>query len=312
MGRPMTSSEHPTVTIAIPVLNEEAHLGACLDSVEAQTYPNIIEVLVVDGGSSDATAGIATSRPNVRLLDNPRRVQAAALNIALGESKGSVFVRVDGHCELAPDYVECCVSALAETGAAMVGGPMRPSAEGWKQRGIAAAMSSRWGAGPAKFHVGSSASGWTDTVYLGAFRTTDSRDAGGYSEDVGVNEDAELAIRLARFGGVWLDERIRSTYIPRTSFSALARQFYRYGASRAATVRRHPESLAARQLAAPALVVGLLCPWRRNVVMAYAAVIVVATVDVARREGAGAAAFGPSLPVMHVAWAAGFFRGLCR
>ena len=97
----------PPVTVAIPVLNEALHIDACLDAVDAQTYGNVIEVLVVDGGSTDATREIVARRGgNVRLVHNPRRIQAAALNVALAEAQGEVFVRVDGHCTIAPDYVE--------------------------------------------------------------------------------------------------------------------------------------------------------------------------------------------------------------
>ena len=107
----------PTVTVAIPVLDEEAHLGACLDAIEAQTYSGIVEVLVIDGGSSDRSVEIARQHQMVRVLDNPRRIQSAALNRALDEAAGEILVRVDGHCVIAADYVERCV-ALDANGAA--------------------------------------------------------------------------------------------------------------------------------------------------------------------------------------------------
>jgi glycosyltransferase involved in cell wall biosynthesis len=297
----------PTVTVAIPVLNEEAHLAACLAAIENQTYGSIVEVLVVDGGSSDATRAIAAGHAGVQVLDNPRRIQAAALNIALGAAVGEVFVRVDGHCTIAPDYVEHCVAALAGEGVAMVGGAMTPVASGRMEEAIATAMASRVGAGPARFHTSGTAA-WVDTVYLGAYRTATARAAGGYAEDVGVNEDAEFAIRMAAHGGVWFDPAIRSTYTPRDSLASVGRQFYRYGRSRAATVRRHPASLSPRQLVAPALVVGLLSPWRRWVLVAYLSLIVgwaVAGVRDGRPPLAGAV-----LPAMHLPWGAGFFVGL--
>jgi hypothetical protein len=245
----------------------------------------------------------------VRLLENPRRIQAAALNIALAEADGEVFVRVDGHCVIAPDYVERCVEALEETGAAMVGGAMNPVADEWLPRGIAAAMTSPLGAGPARFHVGGEGA-WVDTVYLGAYATALARMVGGYREDVGVNEDAELAIRMRREGGVRFDPSIRSTYIPRSSVRAVVRQFYRYGRSRAATVRHHPADVAPRQLVAPLLVLGLASPWRRPVGAAYAAVIVAAGARQLARDPRSALGFSLALPAMHVPWGLGFLRGL--
>lgn len=299
----------PTVTVAIPVLNEEAYIDACLDSVAAQTYPGIVEVLVVDGGSTDATRAMAARRPGVRVLENPRRIQAAALNIALAEAKGEVFVRVDGHCLIARDYVERCVEALELTGAAMVGGAMTPVAEGLPQRGIAAAMASKLGAGPARFHTGG-ASGRVDTVYLGAYATELAREIGGYAEDTGVNEDAELAIRMGARAPVWYDETIRSTYVPRSSLRAVGRQFFRYGRGRATTVRKHPRSLAGRQMAAPLLVLGLLSPGRRRVAAAYAVVVVAGCAGTVRKDPAAGAAMALTIPTMHLCWGVGFLSGL--
>jgi succinoglycan biosynthesis protein ExoA len=307
----MSSEWNPTVTVAIPVLNEERHLDACLAAVAAQTYEGIVEVLVVDGGSTDGTRALVGRHPGVRLLDNPRRIQAAALNIAIGQAKGEVFVRVDGHCLIAPDYVERCVEALGATGAAMVGGAMTPVADGWRQRGIAAAMSSPFGAGPARFHAGGPA-GWVDTVYLGASQTETAQEVGGYSEAVGVNEDAEFAVRLRRRGGIWFDPRIRSTYTPRDSLRGVARQFYRYGQSRALTVRKHPTAISPRQLVAPALVLGLCSPWRRPVAALYAAGVVAASVRQAGRDPIAATVMAVTLPTMHVPWGLGFMVGLAE
>jgi glycosyltransferase involved in cell wall biosynthesis len=301
----------PTVTVALPVLDEEEHLEAALDSIADQSYPFIMEVLVVDGGSSDRTREIARTYPRlaVRVLDNPRRIQAAALNVALRQARGEVFLRVDGHCVLETDYVECCVRALVDSGAALVGGGMTPDATGVVQRGIAKAMASRFGAGPARFHTGGP-SGWVDTVYLGAFRTDLARLVGGYAEDVGVNEDAELAIRLGRVGGVWYDPEIRSHYVPRGDVRSVARQFYGYGRSRALTVRHHPETLRLRQLLPPLLVLGLASPWRRRVATVYGAGIAARTVLELARDPRSAPGFAATLPAMHLSWGSGFLAGL--
>lgn len=300
--------ELPPVTVAVPVLQEEAHLTECLDSIAAQSYPNIVEVLVVDGGSTDATRDIARSRREVTLLDNPRRIQAAALNEALKRAKGDVFVRVDGHCTLAVDYVERCVDALRATRAAAVGGGMMPTAVAWFPRVVGAAMRSPLGAGPARFHIGGTP-GWVDTVYLGAFPTQRLRHVGGWAADFAVNEDAELAYRLQAEGGVWFDPAIRSTYSPRASVAALALQFFRYGRGRARTVWRHPASLAPRQLAAPTLVLGVLSRWRRRTLLAYGAVVGVAAAAELRSEPRTAPGMFVVLPIMHAAWGSGFLFG---
>lgn len=302
-----------TVTIVIPTYNEERHLAATLDAVMRQTSRGIVEVIVADGGSEDATLAVARSYAGVRIVDNPERIQAAGLNHAIASARGEIIVRVDGHCVIADDYVERCVAALEETGAAMVGGGMTPAAEvaraGAMQRGIACAMASRSGAGPARFHVGG-APGWVETVYLGAYRTVDARAIGGYATDVGVNEDSEFAIRMAARGGVWFDPAIRSSYVPRSSLGAVVRQFFRYGRSRARTTIRHPGALRMRQLVAPALVLGLLTRRRGWVATAYlGAVVAAATVETVDERDTFLP-FVATLPAMHLSWGVGFLLGL--
>jgi GT2 family glycosyltransferase len=298
----------PTVTIAIPALNEQRHLGRVLASIAAQTYESIVEVIVADGGSTDRTREVAAQFEGTRIIDNPNRHQAAGLNRILEAAAGEIIVRVDAHCELPPEYVQCCVRALDETGAAMVGGAMVPVAAGGTSRAIAAAMKSRLGAGPARFHVGGYA-GWVDTVYLGAYRTDLARVVGGYDESLVTNEDAEFAIRMARQGGIWFDPAIHARYTPRESLQGVAKQFYRYGLGRAGTMRRHPTCVKARQFAAPALVLGLVSPWRRQVGIAYLGILAAGAVQ-ARRSGANTAARVPMVLVaMHVPWGVGLLVG---
>lgn len=304
----MTTS--PTVSVVIPVLNEEVSIARTLEAVGRQTYEKIVEVLVVDGGSTDRTVEVARSAPGVRVITNPGRIQAAGLNAGIDAAVGEIIVRLDAHCLPADDYVACCIAALQQRNAAMVGGSMRPDASGWPGDGIGAAMASRLGAGPALFHR-AGREGWVDTVWMGAFRRADALLVGGYDASLPVNEDADFARRLRHRGGVWLDRWIVCRYQPRTTYHSLARQFFRYGQGRATTTRRCPSSASPRQLVAPVLVLGLLSPVRRVVAIAYLGAVVTATVA---QEGglARRCAYGIALPTMHVSWGSGFLLGLVR
>ena len=82
----------PFVTVAMPCLDEEAYVEACLASVFAQDYPaDRFEVIVADGGSRDRTRSIleaiAAREPRLRVLDNPNKLQAAALNAVLAAAR---------------------------------------------------------------------------------------------------------------------------------------------------------------------------------------------------------------------------------
>ncbi len=311
-GAAVSSSEFPTVSVILPVLNEEAQLERCLRSVAEQSYPAVLEVVVADGGSTDGTRSVVSKFAKVRVVDNPRRVRPAGLNTAVAAASGDIIVRVDARTALAPDYVERCVSALERSGAAIVGGQMRYEAHDASQRGIVAAMTSRLGAGPAAFRREGGEPRYVDTVYLGAFRASTIRGMGGYDEWSGGNEDAELAWRAQRFGGVYLDPSIKSYYLGRDGLGPLARQFYRYGHNRARTIRKHPGSLSWRQLAVPALFLGLASPWRRGVLAVYLAAVLGRGAVELTRDPPAVPTLLVAFPTMHMAWGLGFVRGIVK
>lgn len=106
-----THSSRATVTIVVPVLDEESRLGACLDGAIAQPG-EVREILVVDGGSTDGTAGViaryAARDPRVRLLDaSPVPADAAGkawgLLAGLDAAGGDWVLFLDADTRVAPD-----------------------------------------------------------------------------------------------------------------------------------------------------------------------------------------------------------------
>src|SRR5512147_333673 len=82
-----------SVTVIIPERNEEGRIGACLDSIlDSSLLPGELEVLVVDGRSTDNSCRMVSERaarnPSIRLIDNPRRTVSCGLNIGIREARG--------------------------------------------------------------------------------------------------------------------------------------------------------------------------------------------------------------------------------
>src|SRR6187551_2946948 len=231
----------PRVTIAMPAYNEERYIEACIASVQAQDYPkDLIEILVADGRSTDRTreilARLASVDPRIVMIDNPDRLQAAGLGQIVKQALGDVIVRMDVHCEYAPDYVRKCVETLERTGADNVGGAQRAKAKTAFQRALCAALTSPLGVGGAKYRS-ADAEGFVDTVFLGAFRRKVFETVGLWDPAAITNEDAELNQRILDTGGrIYLSRDIVVHYFPRTSFKTLAKQYYKYGRGRARTL----------------------------------------------------------------------------
>ena len=246
-----------SVSIILPTLNERAFIRDCLDSLLAQDGDLILELLVVDGGSTDGTRGIVADEPSpVRLVDNPRVTAAAALNIGIAEAKGDIVVRVDAHAIYEPDYVRRCVEVLEATGADNVGGRMRPVGTTVFGHAVAAVTSSPFGVGPGKFHYAAEREE-VDTVWLGCWRRETLERLGGYDEEnlQWAAEDHELNLRLRQAGGtIVLDPSIRAWYFPRDTPQALRRQYVNYGIGKASTLAKHRLLPSWRPLAPAAMV----------------------------------------------------------
>ena len=324
MKVPTTARGHlPHISVVVPARDCAALIPECLAAVESQTYEGPIDVTVAVAPSSDGTEQVVTSTGlglPLQVVHNPEGTTAAGLNIAVAASKGPVVARVDAQSRVPPDYLERAVSTLRHTGAANVGGVQRPVGGDGLQGAIAAAMGSIFGGGPAAFRHGRHC-GPADTVYLGVFDRDALESVGGFDETLARNQDYELNWRLRAQGHtVWLDPSLLVDYVPRSDYRGLARQYFSYGAWKRTMLVRHPRSLRIRQLAAPALVVGLavsalelaLGRWRGAALpVLYAGACAVAAARLRdaladRHDRARAAA---AFAVMHAAWGAGFLVG---
>jgi succinoglycan biosynthesis protein ExoA len=311
----------PRLSVIMPVRDEADHLEDAVTAVLAQRYSGELQLVLAVAPSTDTTESIArrlaAADPLITVVDNPAGTTPAGLNRAIAVATGDVIARVDAHAELTPGYLERAVAILEETGAANVGGIQRAIGTTPMQRAVAAAMSSRFGTGDARFHYGGQP-GPIDSVYLGVFRAEVLRQLGGFDEHLLRNQDYELNVRIRQHGGiVWFDPRLEVLYRPRGSVRALASQYWQYGRWKRVTVRKHPGSLRWRQLVPPAavaanaaaLLASPLSPWTLVVPATY----LVGVLGVSAVTGAADPRVAIRLPVvfatMHHSWGAGFLIG---
>src|SRR5262249_8856250 len=192
-------------------------------AVLTQDYPaEKIEVLVVDGVSTDGTLErlreLEGRHGNLRVLDNPGRIVAAGLNLALRHARGDVVVRVDGHCEIAPDYVKRCVAHLLNGEADGVGGALQTVGEDFLSKVIALAMSTPFGVGGASFRTTAGKTLLADTVPFPAYMRATIERAGPFDEKLVRNQDDKYTYRLRAMGcRIILAAYIRSRYCRRRS-----------------------------------------------------------------------------------------------
>src|SRR5205085_8535702 len=166
----------PLVSVVVPIRNEAATIGRCLAALAAQDYPaGRVEILVVDGASDDGTPEIvrvaASIDPRIRLLHNPARFAAQAMNVGLAAARGDVIARVDGHAIVPPDFLSRTVDAFRRRPEVdCVSGALDTRGRSATGRAIAAVMSSTAGVGPARFRTGARDERLVDTVAFPVYR----------------------------------------------------------------------------------------------------------------------------------------------
>jgi glycosyltransferase involved in cell wall biosynthesis len=100
----MSAVKSLTLSIIIPVYNEEHRLRTCLDAIAAQTEkPD--EVIVVDNSSTDASMGIAKSYSFVKLLHEKQQGQSFARNTGFSAAHSDILGRIDADAVVANDWV---------------------------------------------------------------------------------------------------------------------------------------------------------------------------------------------------------------
>lgn len=311
------------VTVAIPVLNEEAHIAMCVTTLMKQMDGYDGEVMVLDGGSKDCTRSIIIdlmqTYPKLRLIDNPKRLQSAACNMAarLADPRATVMVRADAHALYPDNFISLCICALKDTKATSVVVPMRTRGCNGFQRAVAAAQNSKLGNGGSA-HRSDGMSTFVDHGHHAAFDLMFFHKIGGYNESFSHNEDAELDLRANRMGGrVWMCREATIIYIPRSTPSELIRQYLRHGAGRARTLLLHGVRPRLRQLAPVVMLMVIMScvvmapifPFILAVPLAYILVCIgwglMATF---RHKDKWVLAMGLAAIIMHLGWAIGFLR----
>jgi succinoglycan biosynthesis protein ExoA len=323
----MSSLQEAELAVVIPVLNESAYIAACLHSLLPQAREAGAVLMVMDGGSTDGTqsivARLAQDHPELSLLNNPKRIQSAAVNLAAQIAPPSVrlLLRADAHSLYPPNFIATCVAALHANHATSVVVPMHTVGRGGLQNAIATVQASRLGNGGSAHRVGGR-SGFVDHGHHALFDREFFLKLGGYDEGFSHNEDAELDRRAIAAGGrVWMCAEAAITYFPRRSLGALARQYCNFGSGRMRMLRRHHLRPKPRQMAAPTILI--LCvlsllllplsPWFGLFLALYAGSCVLwAVISAVRSRDPWLLGVAPAAMVVHLAWGFGFLREALR
>ena len=214
----------PDITVYIPAYNVARFLPTAIESLLAQTLEPA-EIMVIDDGSKDDSAGVARRYPQVAVVRHEHNSGlAAARNTAFRAARGEFVASLDADCVAEPTWLEKLSQHLTEKKIAGAGGFLREGvrdsiADRWR----AAHMRQEWGAAPVrnpKFLFGCN----------NIFKRAAVLEAGGYDETMRTNgEDCELSRRLyAKDWELIYDPAAQATHLRCDSVKSILDTYWRW------------------------------------------------------------------------------------
>ncbi|MCU1332663.1 MAG: glycosyl transferase [Candidatus Angelobacter sp.] len=252
------------VSVILPVFNEASHIEAVLQSLLDQDAPHCsLEILVVDGGSSDGTRDIvrryAKLHSEVRLLDNPGRNTPMALNIGLRAAGGEYACIFGAHAKYLPNYIRVCLAEMQDNGAVGCSGQLITAAANTNLGARLAAWCLAHRFSSSGGSVRTQAGGYVDTLPFPVIRKQALIEAGGYDERLERNQDNDMNHRLRAHGHkLYLTPRTQATYYARPGIGSLLRYAYTTGRWNGMTARLRLAAMAPRHFVPFAFVLVLL------------------------------------------------------
>ncbi|NTZ20253.1 glycosyltransferase family 2 protein [Paenibacillus sp. JMULE4] len=231
------------VSVILPVFNEEKHISGVLESLNNQDFEGFIEIVIVDGNSSDKTLEIVNEMSKklkqnriIKIYSNPKRYIPISLNIACLNASFDTIVRLDGHTYAPSNYVSEAIKSLERIDFnGIVGGVwnIKPNNESDIAKAISIAVSHPAGVGNALYRTYREVNNElleVDTVPFGAFTKQTWKALNGYDEFLLANEDYDFNFRAKKMGyKIVLNPSIVLEYLSRPSYGTLLKQYYRYG-----------------------------------------------------------------------------------
>lgn len=119
-------TDRPRVSVVVPFFDSERHIGACVESLLAQEEAGgSYEVILVDNGSTDASASIVARYPEPITLTEKKPGAYAARNAGIARAAAPLIAFTDADCVADPDWLRSILDGMSDPSTAILVGHCR-------------------------------------------------------------------------------------------------------------------------------------------------------------------------------------------
>lgn len=255
----------PYLSLVLTVRNERKMLPGLIDQLLEQSYPpELYEILVVDGGSTDGTADLIRRRyrdhrVRVRVLDNPMGNVSAGRNAGIRAAAGEAIIFLSGHCRIPSKSLLADTAETLEitrAGCLCRPQPLAAPADTRMGEAIAHTRSSRLGRGPIGLEIG----GFVDPPgFAGTYRRSVFEEVGFFDESFRACAGLDFNVRLQQAGvRAYHDPRLLVHEQPPQKLRSLLAEMFQHGRGASRFMRKHPECSSLAEIAPLGILLALL------------------------------------------------------
>lgn len=322
------------ISIIIPCYNEEKYIEKCLNSILESEYPlDYMELIIVDGGSSDSTLTIIKKLTHnfslIKILHNPHKTVPFAMNMGVKEARGEYIIRLDAHSTYPKEYFSKLIKYALILKADNIGGVCltEVKTENYKSTAIKEVLSNKFGIGNSLFRVGIDQITEADTVVFGCFKKNVFERFGYYDERLERNQDIELNKRIKREGGkIFLVPDITCTYYAPDKFKDFIKKNFNNGKWNILTVyfTKRFDSLSVRHFLPLVFLLSLIIPIILSLVFfpliyipiasfgIYSILYTIVSFNVTKRKNANFFYLWVSFWILHISYGVGSLYGILK
>ena len=259
-----THPERPLVSVILATFNEGRVVERCLASLQGQETPDFdLEILVVDGKSTDGTKEIAdqiaAADPRVRVFVNEETRTPFAFNIGLKAARGKYVCIFGAHTVYAKNYIAVCLREMLAHGAVGCVGRIltQPANQSVEARLNAWTLGHPFGSSRNSFRT--QPEGEAECINFPIMLKAPMLEVGGFDETLLRNQDNDMWQKLRAKGHkLFCTWKTQCFYYPKAKLKDLLRSAFHSGFWNFVSLKRNPQAMALRHFVPLLYVSGLL------------------------------------------------------